>query len=234
MGEFGGLFGWLLILAFAGTILNYCVKFVNKKFGKQITSTPQGKSTMKLLMTIFVKNHRYFGLATILFLLAHFLIQFSRFGINVTGAIAALIMICQVGLGIYGNKKKKSRNSVWFVAHRVIAVLIILGIGLHLLIPNALNVVQGKESTNSTAQAVDTSNLPSFTLEELAKYNGQNGEKAYVAYQGNVYDVTNNEKWKNGKHNGQVAGTDLTDAISSSPHGDSVFADLDVVGTLSN
>jgi len=232
MEEIGGLFGWLLIFAFAGTILNYCIKFVNKKFGKKISSTPQGKNIMKILMTVFVRNHKYFGFATVLFLLAHFFIQFSKFGINVTGCIAALIMICQVGLGIYANVKKKPRKGLWFVAHRIIAILIILGIAVHLIVPNALNVVQGKGNSENTTLTTDISNLPVYTLDELSKYNGQNGEKAYVAYNGMVYDVTNNENWKNGNHNGQKAGTDLTDAISSSPHGDSVFKNLEVVGTL--
>lgn len=35
----GGLFGWLLIVVFSGTILNYCLKFVNKCFGKSILAS---------------------------------------------------------------------------------------------------------------------------------------------------------------------------------------------------
>ena len=34
-----------------------------------------------------------------------------------------------------------------------------------------------------------------FTLEELAKYNGKDGNPAYVAVNGIVYDVTNNAAW---------------------------------------
>lgn len=131
--ELGGLFGWMLIAAFAGTILNYILKFVNKNFGKSINASVYGKKIMKLLMMIFVRNHKYFGFITIVFLLVHFIIQFSKYGINVTGLIAAVMMIFEVMLGLYANVKKKPRKGVWFFVHRMISVLLILGIALHLI-----------------------------------------------------------------------------------------------------
>lgn len=228
----GGLFGWLLVLAFAGTVLNYCLKFVNRSLGKKISAHPAGKQVMKVLMTIFVRNHKYFGFATAAFLLIHFIAQFSRFGINVTGCIAAVILIVQVGLGIYATVKKKPRKGAWYWAHRMIAVCLILFIALHLMIPNALNTALARESTYSSSDSADESELPTFTLEELSKYNGENGNKAYVAYKGLVYDVTDSPQWSNGKHQGHTAGTDLTKEISGAPHGDSVFKNLKVVGKL--
>lgn len=230
--KLGGLFGWLLVWAFIGTILNYCLKLVNKRFGKKISANPSAKKVMKVLMTIFVRNHKYFGLATVVLLLAHFVAQFSRFGINVTGCIAAVIMIIQAGLGICANIRKKPRKGMWFYAHRLIALLLILGIALHLLIPNALNTVAGKESSNKSSSTMDTSKLKVFTAEELAKYNGENGAKAYVAYKGLVYDVSNIPQWKNGVHNGHQAGTDLTKVLNESPHGESVLKNLEIVGKL--
>lgn len=230
--EFGELFGWLLVFAFTGTILNYCMKIVNKRLSKKISSNPVGKKTMKILMTIFVRNHKYFGLATVVLLLAHFIAQFTKFGINVTGCIAAVLLLLQVWLGIYANIKKKPRKGAWFIAHRVIAVLLILGIAIHLIIPNAFDISSGKENTYQISNSEDTSKLPSFTLDELSKYNGENGEKAYVAYKGLVYDVTDVPKWKNGKHNGQKAGTDLTEVLSKAPHGNSILEDLTIVGKM--
>lgn len=227
--EFGGLFGWLLVLAVVGTILNYFVKVVNKKWGKKISSNDSGKKVMKLLMKIFVRNHKYFGLLTAVLLTAHFAIQFAQYGINLTGSLAAAFIILQVALGIYANHTHKPRKGVWFVAHRIVAVLIVLAIVLHLLVPYALNNAVTKDSPTDT-QSEDTSNLKIFTKDELAQYNGENGNDAYVAYKDVVYDVTNHSKWKNGQHNGKKAGTDLTKAISSSPHGDKVFEDLPVVG----
>lgn len=230
--EFGGLFGWFLVFAFTGTILNYCLKIVNKHFSKDISAFPVGKKIMKVLMTMFVRNHKYFGLATVVLLLAHFIAQFTKFGINVTGCIAAILMILQALLGIYANVKKMPRKGAWFLAHRVIAGLLILGIAIHLIIPNAFDITPGKENTYQISDSEDTSKLPSFTLDELSKYNGENGNKAYIAYEGLVYDVTDIPKWKNGKHNGQKAGTDLTEVLSKAPHGNSILEGLTIVGKI--
>jgi predicted heme/steroid binding protein len=51
-----------------------------------------------------------------------------------------------------------------------------------------------------------------FTIEELAKYNGQNGAPSYVAVNGIVYDLTSVPEWANGRHfcSGAIAGKDLT------------------------
>ncbi|MEY8442214.1 cytochrome b5 domain-containing protein [Lactobacillaceae bacterium 24-114] len=72
-----------------------------------------------------------------------------------------------------------------------------------------------------------------FTKEELAKFDGQNGNPAYVAVNGTVYDVSGKKAWTGGKHHGHVAGQDLTDALlNDSPHGDKVLKNLPIVGKL--
>lgn len=230
----GGLFGWCLIIAISGTILNYCVKLMNRKFGKKISASPLGKKIMKLLMTIFVRNHRYFGFTAVALLLIHFLIQFTTYGINVAGAMAALLLILQAGLGAYAIAKKKPRHGAWFIAHRTTAVLLILMIALHVIIPYSLNGILPKDNLAQVTEteAVTSSELPVFTMEELAEYNGEDGKSAYVAYQGTVYDITDHPKWAGGKHNGNTAGTDLTNVISKSPHGDAKFKTLEIVGTI--
>jgi predicted heme/steroid binding protein len=92
-------------------------------------------------------------------------------------------------------------------------------------------------STTASADTTDTATTDSsskiFTTEDLAKYDGKNGNPAYVAVNGTVYDVSNAKGWKDGVHqSGITAGNDLTKEIESSPHGDSVLANLPVVGTL--
>lgn len=72
-----------------------------------------------------------------------------------------------------------------------------------------------------------------MTKKELKLFNGQNGAKAFIAYKGIVYDVTNSYLWSNGEHRGMhSAGEDLTDMLDAAPHGHGVFSDLKVVGTL--
>lgn len=88
----------------------------------------------------------------------------------------------------------------------------------------------------STTESISQSSSATgavFTLEELAQYNGKNGNPAYVAIDGVVYDVSNVPQWKDGEHNGMQAGNDLTEQINTlSPHGIKVLTKLPVVGTL--
>ncbi|MBO1263964.1 hypothetical protein J3A84_02765 [Proteiniclasticum sp. SCR006] len=72
-----------------------------------------------------------------------------------------------------------------------------------------------------------------LTLEELAEYDGQDGNKAYIAIDGNIYDVTDLPPWSGGVHNDFPAGQDYTEEIREvSPHGLSPIEDLEPVGTI--
>jgi predicted heme/steroid binding protein len=72
-----------------------------------------------------------------------------------------------------------------------------------------------------------------LTLDQLKQYDGKNGNPAYIAVDGVIYDVSNVSRWKNGSHEGYSAGKDLTDAIKGkSPHGTSVLEGVPVVGKL--
>ena len=229
MYKFGDFLGWLTIILFAGTIANYLVKFINIKWGKQISASPSGKRVVAILMKLFVKGHRYFGLGALIALLLHFTVQFLNFGLSISGILAAALMILQVVLGIYAVTKKKSRRGTWFIAHRCIAFLLILGIAFHLFAPSVIQTASPLPATTSSTSAQKT-----FTPDELSKYDGQNGHPAYIAFKGVVYDVSNVPQWTGGTHNGEKAGTDVTNDISKSPHGERVFADLPQVGTLKN
>lgn len=70
-----------------------------------------------------------------------------------------------------------------------------------------------------------------FNQAELAKFDGQNGQPAYVAVDGVVYDVSGVDAWAGGKHHGNLAGQELTAVIDTrSPHGRGVLKKLPVVG----
>ena len=97
---------------------------------------------------------------------------------------------------------------------------------------SAVSSSEVASSSSVTASSSSQANTKTFTLDELAQYDGKNGHDAYVAVEGIVYDVTNAAKWQNGSHYGVQAGTDCTTAISRSPHGTSVLDGLPIVGTL--
>jgi predicted heme/steroid binding protein len=93
--------------------------------------------------------------------------------------------------------------------------------------------------TNTTAASSETATIPpapeglTLTLEELKAFNGENGQPAYVAVDGIVYDVSAIGKWKNGVHQGKYhAGNDLSEEIKKSPHGKGFLDQAVIVGEL--
>ena len=88
-------------------------------------------------------------------------------------------------------------------------------------------------SCSNNANKADSVDLATFTAEELSQYDGQDGRKAYITVDGDIYDVTDVEYWSGGKHNGFEAGMDLTNEIKNvSPHGLSKLKGLPKVGKL--
>ena len=75
--------------------------------------------------------------------------------------------------------------------------------------------------------------MKEFTEDELAQYNGENGNPVYVVYKRKVYDVSASFLWKNGTHQVlHTAGVDLTDTLKQAPHGGEVLEKFPVVGIL--
>jgi predicted heme/steroid binding protein/uncharacterized membrane protein len=69
--------------------------------------------------------------------------------------------------------------------------------------------------------------------DELGASDGQEGRPAYVAYRGNVYDVSESRLWRKGVHvRRHHAGNDLTVDFSAAPHDESVLGRVPLVGTL--
>jgi predicted heme/steroid binding protein len=75
-------------------------------------------------------------------------------------------------------------------------------------------------------------NLPVYSKSQLALRNGQDKPQIWVAYQGNIYDVTESRLWLNGKHYEHWAGQDLTEELADAPHTEEVFSRFNVIGTL--
>jgi Predicted heme/steroid binding protein len=95
--------------------------------------------------------------------------------------------------------------------------------------PAAANSAASDAATTPSAE----NGTLELTLDQLKQYDGKNGNPAYVAVDGVIYDVTDVPQWKNGEHNGYSAGNDLTDAIKNkSPHGVKQLNGVPVVGKL--
>jgi len=103
-----------------------------------------------------------------------------------------------------------------------------------LLLTCSLLMIAGCSSAGSGNTTDISVSVPAkvFTLAELKTFDGQNGNPAYFAVDGVVYDVTNEKQWSDGTHQGYSCGQDLTDAIGKAPHGTSELDGVPVVGTL--
>jgi predicted heme/steroid binding protein/uncharacterized membrane protein len=72
-----------------------------------------------------------------------------------------------------------------------------------------------------------------LTAQELGQFDGKDGRPAYVAYSGEIYDVTGGKFWKDGSHmKKHPAGMDLTDALKQAPHGEDKVKGMPHVGRL--
>jgi predicted heme/steroid binding protein len=72
-----------------------------------------------------------------------------------------------------------------------------------------------------------------ITEEELRKCDGQEGRPAWVAYRGQVYDVSASQRWRGGMHmKRHQVGNDLTSEFAAAPHDESVLQRMPVVGRL--
>jgi predicted heme/steroid binding protein/CheY-like chemotaxis protein/uncharacterized membrane protein len=100
-------------------------------------------------------------------------------------------------------------------------------------------LVKGKTDTNTLVRTIryavarKLGGERTFTLAELAQYDGREGRAAYFAYKGKVYDATNSRLWREGKHGVvHLAGKDLTEALAAAPHGEDRIARLPILGDL--
>ena len=77
--------------------------------------------------------------------------------------------------------------------------------------------------------------LHTFTRQELAHYDGRDGAPAYIAYLGQVYDVSRSYHWRNGDHwVRHQAWADLTADLAQAPHVAENLRSFPVVGILSD
>ncbi len=74
--------------------------------------------------------------------------------------------------------------------------------------------------------------MKEYTIKQLALRNGQDKDEIWVAYNGDIYDVTISRLWKNGKHYEHWAGQDLTTELADAPHTEKVFQKFKIIGKL--
>ncbi len=82
------------------------------------------------------------------------------------------------------------------------------------------STASGATTTAGVTTAAGGQTDQAFTAAELAAFDGKNGNKAYIAVDGIVYDVTKVAEWASRLHAGRFApGKDYSAEIKKAPHG---------------
>ncbi|WP_240410396.1 cytochrome b5 domain-containing protein [Hymenobacter oligotrophus] len=85
----------------------------------------------------------------------------------------------------------------------------------------------------ATADGTPISELPEYSVHQLALRNGQDRDEIWFAYHGLIYDVTRSRLWSRGHHYEHWAGQDLTAELDQdAPHTVNVLDKFYVVGRL--
>lgn len=71
-----------------------------------------------------------------------------------------------------------------------------------------------------------------YTRSQLALRNGVDREEVWIAFKGNIYDVSRSKLWRYGKHYEHWAGQDLTHELKDAPHTHRVFEKFKIVGRI--
>jgi len=129
--QLGFFLGVSIVFFYSLSVLNFIVKYINKKYKSKINSNKKLKSVFNPFMKFIVKNHKLFGVLTAIALIAHFTVQYSLFGLSTTGALAGTTLILQVILGGYIYRKKK-RKGIVFQSHRLLAILLLILMAIHI------------------------------------------------------------------------------------------------------
>jgi predicted heme/steroid binding protein len=69
-----------------------------------------------------------------------------------------------------------------------------------------------------------------ITKRQLSLRNGVDKPEIWIAYKGQVYDVSSSRLWRGGKHYEHWAGQDLTHELEDAPHTEKVFEKFERIG----
>lgn len=119
------------------------------------------------------------------------------------------------------------------ILKKVMSVLMVSVMTVALLVGCGADPVTPETPGETPVETPADGEMLELTLAELAEFDGKDGNKAYIAIDGNVYDVTDLAPWAGGMHNDYPAGKDYTKEIKDvAPHGLTPLEDLEPVGKI--
>ena len=132
MRDIGNLIGILTAILFGVAIINFVIKFVNRKWVMKLPKESKFKQGYTTVMKFLVKNHRFFGFGAAATMVAHVVMQLLFKYPLITGIITAALAVVTVMLGgIMFKAKKRTPAMLW--AHRSAVIALIVAFCVHVL-----------------------------------------------------------------------------------------------------
>ncbi|MBS7526155.1 hypothetical protein KHM83_05665 [Fusibacter paucivorans] len=133
MNKLGELLGWLTAIFYGASAISFFLKAIYHRYASTIKNSLHINRPYTGLMKFAIRYHRLFGGIALVTLAAHFYIQLTTRGLNISGAFAAGLLVLQAILGAVGTYLVKVRKGLWFYLHRVTALLLFIAIIFHVL-----------------------------------------------------------------------------------------------------
>ena len=129
----GRVLGILTAVLYGAAILNFFIKWANKKWVMKLPKENAFRSAYQSVMKYLVKNHRFFGLGAAVVMVAHVIVQilFMRW-VSVTGIVTAGFAVIAIILGVIMFKAKK-RTPAMLWAHRSAVIALTLSFLVHVI-----------------------------------------------------------------------------------------------------
>lgn len=149
--------------------------------------------------------------------------------------LAVFAVVAVYRYKVYYRDSPKRRLIAWTIVGAFTVAGILAGFTTVEATQSATEEVVATQNSSTESNNPDTTQTV-ISQQQLASSDGLSGNKCWVAIDGVVYDVGVSDEWQNGRHipsNGMAqCGQDLTQVLSSSPHGRSVLSDVPEIGTL--
>ena len=133
MYELGGYLGILTAIFLGLALLNYILKWVNKRWVSKLPKTSKFKGTYINVMKFVVQKHRWFGLGATVSMVAHLILQITFAWVSTTGLIAASLLTINGFIGAWMHFKLKGKRGPLLIVHRAMGVLLVAAIAVHVI-----------------------------------------------------------------------------------------------------
>jgi len=134
MKEMAGLFGWIGVWGYGIALLNFFMKYINRKYVNKLSKDKQTFiNVYRAILKFIVKYHKIAGIIASIAVIIHFYLMYNYRGLSIPGLIAAIVMWIVFALGIYGFGINKNMKGSWVKIHKILSFILILLIAFHLM-----------------------------------------------------------------------------------------------------